>query len=100
MATENMTVVATDGTTTTYSSPHDGLDGGSFFAGMFVAVAAMLAAKFVKRRKAKLIARNEDRRDTVRFGDDYAGLAQRTATLERIVTEPATRLDREIEALR
>ena len=101
MATENMTVVATDGTTTTYQSPHhNSFDGGAFFAGMLVAVGAMLAAKFVKRRKARLIASIESRRDTARFGDDYAALAERTATLERIVTEPAMRLDREIEALR
>ncbi|TRW14984.1 hypothetical protein [Glacieibacterium frigidum] len=96
---ENMTVVAADGTITTYQQPNETLDGGSFFAGMFVAVAAMLAAKIVKRRKARAAARRDDR-DGARFGDDYAALAQRTATLERIVTEPATRLDREIEALR
>lgn len=96
---ENMTVVATDGTITTYQQPPESLDGESFFAGMFVAVGAMLAAKFVKRRKARMTARRDDR-DNARFGEDYAALAQRTATLERIVTEPATRLDREIEALR
>ena len=98
---ENMTVVATDGTTTTYHVPHhNSFDGGAFFAGMFVAVGAMIAAKFVRRRKARLIASIEGRRDAARVDQDYEALARRTATLERIVTEPATRLDREIEALR
>lgn len=100
---ENMTVVAVDGTVTTFKAPNS-FDGGAFFAGVFVTVAVLLVTRFVKRRRAgleaRIAAKLDGHRDTARFGEDYAALAQRTATLERIVTEPATRLDREIEALR
>jgi|GEM_PF-5379862 len=98
---ENMAVVATDGTTTTYHSPSEEIDGGSFFLGVFATVGALLLSKFFKRRRARLDARLvDDQPANRRFDDDYATLAQRTATLERIVTEPAHRLDREIDALR
>lgn len=97
MSTENATVVTTDGTTTTHQSPQDEIDGGSFFLGVFVAVAVLLIRKFVMRRHARLA---DERREPARFAGDYAELAERTATLERIVTEPTTRLTREIDALR
>ena len=97
MSTENVTVVSTDGTATTYQTPDDGIDGASFFLGVIVAFAGMLVRKFVMRRRARLA---DERREPARFAGDYAELAERTATLERIVTEPATRLTREIEALR
>lgn len=84
-------------------------DPGSVFLGMTIGAGLVLLAQRRTRRKARIAelfaAENRaalagDREKDGRFESDFAALARRTATLERIVTDPAHRVDREIEALR
>lgn len=81
------------------------LDSGSFIAGLMLGMLILFiiqrAMRFYARREAKAVARaasigpQEDR-----MAAEVAALARRTATLETIVTDPAQRTAREIEALR
>ena len=82
------------------------LDAGSFFAGLMLGALLYFilqtAMRWHARREAKGYARAaaigpqaEDR-----MAAEVAALARRTATLETIVTDPAHRTAREIEALR
>ena len=82
------------------------LDGASFIAGLMLGMLVLFiiqrAMRFYTRRDAKAHARaaaigpqGEDR-----MAAEVAALARRTATLETIVTDPAHRTAREIEALR
>ena len=94
----NDTVTSTDGDATIVKHHgHSPFDFGSFVAGVF---ACLLVMWLIRRRKERLVRLHEAGRATAAFDQDYAELAKRTATLERIVTEPAARLDREIDALR
>ena len=78
-------------------------DGGSVFLGIFIgAGAVLLRQRLIKRRARDAELRSDSRaepRDS-RYDSEVAELARRTATLERIVIDPARRVDREIEALR
>ena len=81
------------------------LDGGSFVAGLFLGALLYFIIQTAMRWHARREART--RRDAVSLGPqedrmaaDVAALARRTATLETIVTDPAHRTAREIDALR
>lgn len=86
------------------------LDRGSFFAGLTVALLVYLAVRVMRRlgrrREARGAARaaaigpQADARDHEGMAAAVAALARRTATLETIVTDPAHRTAREIDALR
>ncbi len=84
---------------------HRPFNGGSFTAGLMLGMLLLFivqsAMKFYARRAAR------SRRDAASIGPaedrmaaEVAALARRTATLETIVTDPAQRTAREIEALR
>jgi hypothetical protein len=112
-------ITKTDDGTTTVASPttsemgapvvirdhHRPFDGGVFVAGLLLGMIALFimqsAMKYYARREAR------SRRDAASIGPaedrmaaEVAALARRTATLETIVTDPAQRTAREIEALR
>lgn len=80
-------------------------DPGSVFLGIFIGAGGLW---LTQRRRARLRHRSVklDEQasavtgDQARMAADVAALARRTATLETIVTDPAQRTAREIEALR
>ena len=79
-------------------------DGGSVFLGICIGAGAVLLRQRLTKRRARMAEllateRRSEPRDS-RYDSEVAELARRTATLERIVTDPAHRVDREIEALR
>ncbi len=82
------------------------LDPGSFFAGLMLGALlyfiVQTALRWHARREARMMAQaaaiGPQRED--RTAADIAALARRTAALETIVTDPAHRTAREIEALR
>lgn len=87
------------------------LDAGSFIAGLMLGMLLLFivqtAMRWHARREAKGHARaaaigprHGEAKDHNRMAADVAALARRTATLETIVTDPAQRTAREIEALR
>ena len=77
---------------------HGSLDGSSFTFGIVVGAAGFWFAQ--KKRRARLAAEPVAPPRDRRFESEVEALARRTATLEKIVTEPSRRLDREIDALR
>ena len=78
------------------------LDTGSFVAGLFLGLLLYFIAqswlRWQRHRPVKLDRRDDA--DQTRMAADVAALARRTATLETIVTDPAQRTARDIEALR
>ena len=77
---------------------HDHFGGGSFVGGIMVGVVGLL---MVQRRRRRIAEQVEPQAAApYRYDAEVEALRRRTATLERIVTEPAARLDREIDALR
>ena len=85
------------------------LDGASFVAGLLLGALLFFIFPSALRWHARREARGEARAaaigprrdgDADRMAADVAALARRTATLETIVTDPAHRTAREIEALR
>jgi hypothetical protein len=105
MASESTTITtAPDGTTTIMTdggTPHVAaqmaIDGGSFAVGAVAALLAMAGTKAVRRLRGR---RAEDAPPPDAAAVELAALRQRTAVLERIVTDPGTRVAHEIEALR
>ena len=84
---------------------HHGFDPGSFMAGLFLMFFLMIAFRYERRRRrhrpVEIATREADAaHDQSRMAADVAALARRTATLETIVTDPAQRTAREIDALR
>ncbi len=77
-----------------------GFDASSFIAGLIVGMVLLLLVQRRKRVKAQRAALADADGDGRRADSDYAALARRTATLERIVTDPAQRVGAEIDALR
>ena len=71
-------------------------DGASFAVGLLVGVLLLL---FAQRLRARRLHRPDPAIADV-SRDEVAALARRTATLEQIVTDPAERTAREIDALR
>ena len=90
-------ITGSDGSVVVHRPHHDHFDVGSFFAGIF---ATLFVMWLIRRRAARLVREIAPSRPDPVVDRDFAELARRTATLERIVTEPAARLDREIDALR
>lgn len=105
MPTET-TTIATVGVPTIevgHRSHGDHPDGGSVVLGIFIGAGAVLLRQRLTRGRARDAELRSDRRAEPRdsrYDSEVAELARRTATLERIVTDPAHRVDREIEALR
>ncbi|WP_419816688.1 hypothetical protein [Glacieibacterium sp.] len=97
--------IGADGTINVHRNHHDSFDGLSFLfaaiAGAIVALLVMrligLRAKRLPAKDARVAAAASGQRD---FETEYHALAKRTATLERIITDPAVRVHNEIEALR
>ena len=77
---------------------HQGIDGGSFTLGLLVGAAGFWFAQ--RKRRARLAAEPPAPVRDAQFESDVAGLARRTAALEKIVTEPSRRLAQDIDALR
>lgn len=81
-------------------------DGGSFTFGLMVGLLLYYVLQTWARRRRHRPAKldrpdvTEAASDQARMAADVAALARRTATLETIVTDPAQRTAREIEALR
>jgi hypothetical protein len=81
-------------------------DPGSVFLGIVIGAGGLWATQrrraALRHRTIKLDARGpaEATAEQARMAADVAALARRTATLETIVTDPAQRTAREIEALR
>lgn len=79
-----------------------GFDGASFVTGLIVGILLLLFfQRRINRRRHRPV--DLDRRDDAeqtRMAESVAALARRTATLETIVTDPAQRTAREIDALR
>ena len=101
--TDDKTVtIGADGTVNVHRVHHDHFDGGSFFAGIMAAFFVMWLTRLRRRRNRDTAAAvTEAPRNGQRdFEREYHELAKRTATLERIVTDPAQRVHNEIEALR
>lgn len=80
---------------------HRPLDGGSFVAGLFLGLLLyFIAQNWVRWQRRRPARPDPDEPGQTRMAADVAALARRTATLETIVTDPAQRTAREIEALR
>ncbi len=77
---------------------HQDFDGGAFTAGLFVGAGVFWLAQRKRRARLADIAAPPAAPD--RFESEVAALARRTATLERIVTAPGARVERDIDALR
>jgi hypothetical protein len=97
--------IGSDGSVNVHRKHHDSFDGGSFFAGIMVALLVMWLTRFRGRRGRAEQARAAAAAETARSGQrdferEYHELAKRTAILERIVTDPSVRVHNEIEALR
>ena len=82
------------------SDHHRGIDGGSFVAGLFVGMIILLLAQRWRRSRMHRSVKLDRRADDNPIAAEVAALARRTATLETIVTDPAQRPAREIDALR
>ena len=67
---------------------------------MFGMIAGALLLWLIQRGNRAKVRRAVETPTVDRFGTDVEALARRTATLERIVTDPARRVDAEIDALR
>ncbi len=101
-------VVTTDGEASTIAPGHsvtihrhDGMEpGAAFFMGMFMGAFILWLLQREGRRRSRRpdAAVVASVHDVSR--DEVAALARRTATLEQIVTDPAARTAREIDALR
>ncbi len=89
-------ITGSDGSVVVHRPHHQSFEFGSFLAGIVV---TLLVLWLIRRRAAKLV-REAVRDHEPAVDRDFAELARRTATLERIVTEPAMRLTKEIDALR
>lgn len=82
------------------------LDGASFTAGLMLGMLVLFIIQTAMRLYARREARGHARAAAIgpqpddRMAAEVAALARRTATLETIVTDPAQRTAREIEALR
>lgn len=82
------------------------LDPGSFIAGLMLGMFLLFIVQTAMRVYARREARGHARAAAIgpqtddRMAADVAALARRTAALETIVTDPAHRTAREIEALR
>ncbi len=82
------------------------LDPGSFFAGLMLGALLYFILQSAMRWHARSEARGSARAAAIgpqredRTAADIAALARRTAALETIVTDPAHRTAREIDALR
>ena len=86
------------------------LDGASFMAGLMLGALLYLIIQTAMRwharreirsmKRAAAIGPQTDARDQDGMAAAVAALARRTATLETIITDPAQRTAREIEALR
>lgn len=79
---------------------HNHFGGGSFVGGVMVGAIGLLMLQRRRRRRLDDEPQPQPRADASRYEAEVEALRRRTATLERIVTEPAARLDREIDALR
>lgn len=81
-------------------------DGASFVVGLLVGVLLVFVINRLRRRHARREARGMAHAAAIgpqpedRMAAEVAALSRRTATLETIVTDPAQRTAREIEALR
>ncbi len=100
MSSDNTVEITTDapGFPVTVHRSHDHIDGGSFVFGLMVGAGGLFFAQ--RRRKRLAEMQVPPAADAHRYESEVEALRRRTATLERIVTEPATRLDREIDTLR
>lgn len=94
------TVATTQQPQTVVIRSHHGMDAGAaFFMGMIMgAFILWLLQREGRRRHRPDAAVTAGVHDVSR--DEVAALARRTATLEQIVTDPAARTAREIDALR
>lgn len=84
---------------------HRGIDGGSFTAGLMMGLLLFFIIQTAMRSHARREARANALAASIgpqedRMAAEVAALSRRTATLETIVTDPAQRTAREIEALR
>lgn len=80
---------------------HRGFDGGSFCAGIFFGLLLyFIAQNWIRWQRHRPVNLDRNDADQNRMAADVAALAKRTATLETIVTDPAQRTAREIDALR
>lgn len=77
-------------------------DGASFVVGLIVGMLVLLffQRRARSRRHRPVDVARRDGADQARMAENVAALARRTATLETIVTDPAQRTAREIDALR
>lgn len=92
------TVVLADGSIHVHHGNHAMPPEPAFVIGMMAGALLTLLAQ--RGRRARQGRRAGAAASTDRFDQDVQSLAQRTATLERIVTDPGKRLADEIDRLR